>query len=49
MLRFSLPQLWLHEATYGPSAPQGSSQAEAFTKVCEFAEKHKLRVPKAEV
>jgi len=42
-----IAQLWLHEKSYGPSVPKGSSQSAAADKVHSYAKEHglKLAVP----
>ena len=40
-----IAQLWLHETSYKPSAPAGSSQAEAKPLVADLAAAHNLRQP----
>ena len=42
-----IAQLWLHERSYSPTVPAGSSQAEAAGAVRAFAEAHGLRVPES--
>jgi hypothetical protein len=43
-----IAQAWLHETAYAPTAPAGTSQAEATAAVRAFAEAHGLRSPSGE-
>ena len=40
-----IAQLWLHESSYAPSVPKGSSQADALPLVHSFAGERGLRLP----
>ena len=39
-----IAQLWLHEKSYGPSVPKGSSQSAAADKVHSYAKEHGLKL-----